>query len=124
MDSGRSASLPPPNLHGMTMHLEHTDREQQALRIYADDPLEDGDAVLLLNETFCLELEGLADGWDEPGRRHLVDVLRSTAERVVVAIARDHERLLPGDYQLWRDLHADLRDSDIELLPVRALPAA
>ena len=117
-------SLLPPTLLGMTTHLEHTDREQQALRIYADTPLEDGDAVLLLDETFCLELEGLADAWDEVGRRNLVEVLRRSAERVVVAIARDRSRLLPSDYQLWRDLHADLRDRDVDLLPVRALPAA
>lgn len=108
----------------MTTHLSHTDREQQALRIYADDPLEDGDAVLLLDETFCLELEGLADAWDDVGRRNLVRVLRRTAERAVLAIARDRGQLLPGDHQIWRDLNADLDGTNIDLLPVQALPAA
>ncbi len=108
----------------MTTHLDHTDREQQALRLYAQDPLDDGDAVLLLDGEVCLELERMADEWDDAGRRNLVSILTSTAERVVVAIARNSAQLLPGDYQLWRDLHADLRGTQVELLPVRALPAA
>ena len=99
-------------------------REQQALRIYVEHPLEDGDAVLLLDGAVCLEVTGLADSWDDIGRRNLGDMLRKTSQRVLVAIARDRSRLLPGDYQLWRDLHTDLRDASIELLPVRALPAA
>lgn len=40
------------------------------------------------------------------------------------AIARPACVLLASDHQLWRDLHADLRGSDVQLLPVRALPAA
>ena len=124
VDSERYASSPPTTLPGMTTDLEHTDREQQALRIYDDAPLEHGDVVLLLDETFCLELEGLADDWDERGRRHLVEVVRRSAQRVVVAVARDRARLLPKDHQLWRDLQDDLRDSEVELPPLRALRAA
>ena len=50
--------------------------------------------------------------------------LWTTGPGVLVAIARDRGRLLPGDYQLWRELHQDLRDTDVDLLPVRSLPAA
>lgn len=99
-------------------------RGEMALRIYADEPLEDGDAVLLLDDTVCLEIERLADEWDDIGRRNLADILAKTARRVLVAIARDGSELLPSDYQLWRELHQELRDSAVELLPVRALPAA
>lgn len=99
-------------------------REQEALRLYAEHPLDDGDALLLLDDDVCLELTGLADGWDEVMRRRLVELLGRGARRVLVAIARDRGRLLPSDYQLWRELHQDLRGTDIDLLPVRALPAA
>ena len=99
-------------------------REQEALRIYAEHPLDDGDTLLLLDDTVCLELTGLADHWDEVGRRNLVQIIEASARRVLVAIARDRGRLLPCDYQLWRELHQDLRDTQVELLPVRALPAA
>ena len=100
-------------------------RLSEVLRIYADHPLQDGDAVLLLDDTVCLELAGLADAWDdEEVRTSTASVLRSTTSRVAVAIARRGGELQPGDYRVWRDLHADLRDSAVELLPVRALPAA
>jgi hypothetical protein len=100
-------------------------RVAAALRIYADHPLDDGDAVLLLDDTVCLELAGLADNWDDERRRSTVHVLReTTSSRVAVAIARPGGDLKRGDFQLWRDLHAELRDSEIALLPVRALPAA
>lgn len=106
-----------------TTPLAPDDREQQALLLYDDDPLDDGDAVLLLDGTTCLEVERLADEWDVAGGRALVDVLRRV-DRVLVAIARPGRELLPGDYRLWRDLHRELEDTDVELLPVRALPAA
>lgn len=124
VDERRPPPVPVPMLCAMTTPLDHTDREQQALHLYADEPLDDGDAVLLLDGTVCLELERMADEWDDVGRRSLVSILTTTSQRVLVAIARDGGRLLPRDYQLWRDLHADLRGTDVELLPVRALPAA
>lgn len=96
----------------------------EVLRIYADHPLDDGDAVLLIDDEVCLEIEHLADEWDAVLRSKTAQVLLATADRVQVAIARPAGVLLPSDYQLWRDLHADLRDSAVELLPVRALPAA
>ncbi|HVM26507.1 MAG TPA: hypothetical protein VM433_02420 [Mycobacteriales bacterium] len=94
------------------------------LRIYADDPLDDGDAVLLVDDTTCLEVEGLADAWDDVVRGNLAKALRGSASRVVVAIARPGGDLRPGDFRLWRELHQELRGSDVELLPVKALPAA
>ena len=105
-------------------HADDPCDEERALRVYDEHPLEDGDAVLLLDGTVCLELQRLADGWDDVGRRDLVSILIRTSHRVLVAIARDRARLQPGDYQLWRELHEDLRDTGVELLPVRALPAA
>ena len=94
------------------------------LRTYTDAPLADGDAVLLLDGEVCLELQGMADQWDDLGRRNLVSILVQTSERVLVAIARPRGELRPSDHQLWRDLHQDLAGTDVDLLPVRALPAA
>jgi hypothetical protein len=102
----------------------HDDREEQALRVYREAPLQDGDAVVLLDQKVCLELEQLAAEWDDVVRRNLLDVLTHTAARVLVAVARDGEVLQPGDYQLWCDLHVGLREADVELLPIRVLPAA
>lgn len=96
----------------------------EVLRIYADHPLDDGDAVLLLDDEVCVEIEGLAVEWDPELRRNTGCVLRQTAARALVLIARRGAVLRDSDYQLWRDLHADLRDSDVRLLPLRALPAA
>ncbi len=50
--------------------------------------------------------------------------MRTNAATVLVLIARPDGELLDTDYQLWRELHAELRDSAVQLLPVRALPAA
>ena len=97
---------------------------QSALRIYAEHPLRDGDVVLLLDDTVCLELEQLTAQWDDVLRQNTGRVLRETASRVVLAVSRTGAQLQPSDFQLWRDLHAELRGSDVDLLPVRALPAA
>ena len=98
--------------------------DERALRMYAEHPLEDGDAVLLLDGTVCLELERMADEWSDRSRRDLVEMLARTSRRVLVAIARPRAQLRPGDHQLWRDLHRELEGTDVQLLPVRALPAA
>ena len=105
-------------------HADDDGADERALRLYAEHPLEDGDAVLLLDGTVCLELERMADEWDDLGRRDLVQVLVQTSRRVLVAIARPRAQLRPSDYQIWRDLHRELDGTDVELLPVRALPAA
>lgn len=107
------------------MTLSPDDTEQQAFRVYEDAPMPDGDALLLLDDTVCLELAGLADDWHDEGRRGLVALLTETTScSVRLAIARAGSRLHDSDYQVWRDLHASLRDSHIELRPLRALPAA
>src|SRR3954451_9045592 len=110
----------------MPTHLPSDDDDlANVLDAYVDYPLTEGDAVLLLLDTRqCVEIERLATEWDEELSRNTAEMLRQTARRVVVAIARRDRELLPSDFQLWRDLHADLRDSDVDLLPVRALPAA
>jgi len=124
METSVRDPLHAPHMTNFPGPAEDLPRGENALRIYADDPLEDGDAVLLIDDTICLEIERLADEWDDRGRRSLADILTKTARRVLVAIARDGSELLPGDYQLWRELHQELRDTEVELLPVRALPAA
>lgn len=103
---------------------ENDGRLTEILCVYADHPLDEGDAVLVLDDSVCLEIEGLADHWDAVLRRSTAEVVRGTSERLLVLIARQGAVLQAKDYQLWRDLHADLRDSAVELLPVRALPAA
>jgi len=110
----------------LTRHADDIggDDEDEVLRIYADAPMTDGDAVLLLDGEVCLELQGMADEWDDVGRRNLVSILTQTSQRVLVAIARPKAELRPSDYQLWRDLHRDLAGTEVDLLPVRALPAA
>lgn len=94
------------------------------LRIYADEPLEDGDAVLLVDDDVCLELAGLADHWDDQTAASIGTLLQSAASRVVVAIARRGADLTPADYALWRDVHEALRHTPVAVLPVKALPAA
>lgn len=100
------------------------DRLEAVLRIYADDPLDDGDAVLFLDGKVCLEITGLASDWDSVMSSNTASILRQTARSVVVAIARTGATPQPGDFQLWRDLHAELRGSEIELHPLHVLPAA
>lgn len=100
------------------------DRLADLLDVYADHPLDDGDVVLVLDDQVCLEVEGLAEHWDPLVRRNTAKIVRETSTSVLVLIARAERTLLDRDYQLWRDLHADLRDTDVQLHPVRALPAA
>lgn len=91
----------------------------QVLRLYADHPLDDGDAVLVVDDEVCLELTDLAEL-----RSLSTQALLAGASRVQVAVARRRGVLHDSDYAAWRALHADLRDRDVQLLPVRALPAA
>jgi hypothetical protein len=94
-----------------------------ALSRYAREPVRDGDAVLLLDDEVCLELEGLADAWDDEVRAGTVRIVRGTARRVLLAIARPGARLRPEDYRVWRELHQAV-GTEVEVLPVQALPAA
>lgn len=95
------------------------------LEAYEDDPMPDGDALLVLDERVCLELAGMADGWDDDGAGVLASLLtETTSQSVRLVIARRGAELRAGDFRIWRDLHAALRDSGIELRTLRALPAA
>ena len=77
-------------------HADDDPSEERAFRLYEDDPMADGDALLLLDGTVCLELAGMADNWDDLGRRNLVEILTTTAHRVQVAIARERSDLRPA----------------------------
>src|SRR5688500_20325238 len=92
------------------------------LDVYADHPLDDGDVVLVLDDQVCLEVEGLAEHWDPLVRRNTAKIVRETSTSVVVLIARPERTLIDRDYQLGRDLHTDLRDTDVQLHPVRGRP--
>ena len=94
------------------------------LDVYRDHPLDDGDAVVVIDDEVCLEVQGLADHWDGVLREDTTQALLSTADRVLVAIARPRGRLQERDHQLWRDLQDALGGRGVELLPVHALPAA
>ncbi len=108
----------------MTTPTQPADRLEDVIRIYNDNPLDDGDAVLLLDDKVCLEIQQLAAEWDEVLRSNTANLLRSSATRALVLIARPGGVLRDSDYQLWRDVHADLRNCDVQLLPVRGLRAA
>lgn len=97
---------------------------ENVLRVYSDYPLEDGDAVLLLDDAVCLEMEQLAAQWDDVLRTNTAEIVRRTARKLVVAIARSGRDLRPSDFQLWRELHDELRHDDVDLAPLQSLPAA
>src|SRR3954469_15619081 len=97
----------------------------QVMQIYADAPMPEGDAGLLLDDKVCVEVERLVTEWDEELCRKTAYILReSTTNSVIVAIARPGASLLPQDFALWRDLHRELRGTAVDLQPLRALPAA
>lgn len=109
----------------MTTTSSDPDRIAQVLRGYRDEPVPDGDMVLLLlDEQVCWHVDGLADHWDAEQTETVVQVLTEATSSVLVAVARPQSQLLDSDFALWRDLHAGLRDTPVQLLPLRALPAA
>ena len=83
----------------------------------------DGDAVLVIDDAVCMELQGLADHWDARIRRNLADILSTTCTSVVLAVARKHGDLHPQDHAMWADLREELLGSSVTLLPLRGLPA-
>ena len=100
-------------------------QEQGVLRAYEEHPMAAGDAVLLLDDEVCLELAGLGDQWTDGGSAPLLRILAGTGCRSVrLLVARPGAELLASDYQLWRELHAGLRDTGTELRTLWALPAA
>lgn len=98
-------------------------RTAAALDAYADDPVPEGTAVLLLDGSVCMQVAGLADSSDAVLRGNTAEVLRQTAQEVVLAVARPGADLTVADHRLWRDLHDDL-DGEVVLMPIQALPAA
>lgn len=95
------------------------------LSSYNDDPLPDGDVVLLTDLSVVQEVEGLADHWDAVLRRNIAYVLREVgATELVVAIARRDRQLTPADHALWADLREELLDSSVTVRPLVALNAA
>ena len=96
----------------------------EVLQIYAAHPMTEGDAALLLDHKRCVEVEQLTVEWDAQLCENTAYILRASTKSVIVAIARPGATLLPQDFQLWRDLHRELRGSDVDLRPLRALPAA
>lgn len=99
-------------------------RVSDLLEIYAELPIEDGDALLLLDSRVCVEVERMADEWDDELCTQTAELLRQTASTVVLAIARRGADLTPADYRMWRELHQALRETAVDLRPVQALPAA
>ena len=110
-----SGNLPP-----MTVDEPFT----RALELYTERPMPSGSVALLLRERASIEVPGLADEWDEQLCTNVAAVLRQYGSTVLVAVARPGGELLPHDFAMWRDLHAALRDSPVELRPLRALPAS
>ena len=96
----------------------------EVLQIYAENPMVEGDVALLLDDKRCVEVDRLAVEWDRQLCENTAYILREVTSSVIVAIARPGGRLLPQDYQLWRDLHHELRGSAVDLRPLQALPAA
>ena len=96
----------------------------QALEVYLQHPLDDGEAVLLLpDEAVCLELGALPDADDVPARvAELVERLHTPV--VLLGVARRHRRARPADLLLWTELCAQLDPAATELLPLQVLPAA
>lgn len=105
------------------MTITPTSKEREALDLYEDEPLEDGDTVFMLDEDTVLEIEGLAAVWEPADAEQLARVLRRS-RRVVVGIARQGSDLQPRDYELTGLLRSVLERDGVEVLPLQALPAS
>lgn len=92
----------------------------EALEVYRQSPLDDGEALLLLPEdAVCLELGPVPD--PASAGRLLAGVTGGT---VLFAVARRGRRPHPGDLLLWTALCAALDREGRTLLPLEVLPAA
>lgn len=102
-----------------------TAAQSEALEVYVHYPMDDGDAVLLLDETVCLELEQPEERGDRTALLDgLVRTLRASCSVVLLAVARPGCRPRPADLLLWTELCVALAGSGVELLPLALLPAA
>jgi len=100
-----------------------SDKAQSLLAVYDDQPMQAGDVALLLDDTVCMEVEGLADNWSARVRGNLATALRPQCSRVLIAVARPQRELLASDHVLWAELREELLGSGIELLPIRGVAA-
>ncbi len=93
-----------------------------ALEVYLQHPLDDGEALLLLDGSVCLEL------LRPPGGPSLLDPALRTAARacstVLLAVARPGRRARAADLLLWTEVFEAVDGVDVELLPLVVLPAA
>jgi len=96
------------------------------LAIYRDNPMRDGDVVVLIQPLqLATEIEGLADQWDPVLRANLSAVLQEIgANEVQLGIARPDARLQDRDHLLQLDLEQELGTAGITVQPLIALPAA
>jgi hypothetical protein len=96
------------------------------LAIYRDNPMRDGDVVVLIQPLqLATEIEGLADHWDPELRSSLSSVLQEIgASEIQLAIARPGARLRDRDHLLQLDLEQELGTAGIAVQPLIALPAA
>lgn len=92
----------------------------EALEVYLQFPLDDGEALLLLPEDgTCLELGPQPD---PAAAARLVAALPGAT--VLLAVARSGRRPRPGDLLLWTALCSALDRAGRTLLPLEVLPAA
>lgn len=94
------------------------------LQTYVDIPLDDGDAVLLLDGTVCLEIGRLTEDWSPEHRAGLVEMLVATCTTVLLALARPGRAARPADLIVWAELRDALAERDLLLLPLALLPTA
>ena len=92
----------------------------EALAVYLQFPLDDGEALLLLpEEGVCLELGPLPD----PGSAAAL-VAGLPGGTVLLAVTRAGRRARPADLLLWTALCSLLERGGRTLLPLEVLPAA
>lgn len=101
-----------------------TAKERQALETYEDCPTDDGDLILLLDETMVLEIEGGADHWDQIRPLAFLTQLQGRAQRLLPCIARPGADLTASDRALWAQMREAGGQVGIEVAPLQALRAA
>lgn len=98
---------------------------QPVLDAYVDYPMRDGDVVFLVfADKTCVELAEIANRWDAAMVPTVVARLGDSPGPVLLAIARNETRLRTSDHSMWEQLRSELLPRSMDLLPLRALPAA
>ena len=97
----------------------------RVIEIYSDDPLDNGDILLITDRRLIQECEAAADLWDPRVRAFVGELLASVdATEVALAVARPSGTLLPQDHAMWADLREDCAAAGIRLRDPIGLPAA